>query len=222
MTNEQDEVSIAIEQIEQRIQPLELIKTAFSSISVLLLICTGVLLNWILAIVFILSCFSTSSWGVLLVGILALVLVFPAAYAYIAYTYGQQVVVFEVYQEVIRPVAANLIASILNKIIKDSPQDSPLDSKQIQKEFDEQSNSLWEAIPDFISNSLGILNTIKDVIILITEQYQQGGEKEVVKNRIISQVFELFDARMEELASPSLSNFFILLIINVGVLFFLF
>lgn len=219
MSTEENEINVAIEKIEQQIKPWALIKKALSSFSVLFLIGSGVLINWILALVFLMGYFSAVSWSMLLFSLVILILVFPAAYAYTAYVYGQLVIVFEVYQEIIRPVAANIIAGILNRIIND---DSPITSEKVQEEFDAETSSLWDKIPDFITNSLGIVTTIKDIIILITEQYQQGGEKEIVKERITQNVFELLDAKMSELTQPSLTNFFIIAAINLAVVFFIF
>lgn len=220
MSKEVEHIDISIEKMDKRFRPFSLIKKALASFSVLLMIGSGILINWILAILFLINYISITSILGILGGLFVLIVVFPVAYCYAAYTYGQSVVLFEVYQEVIRPVVANIIAGILNRVLKDDT--TLISSQKVQDEFEQQSNSLLDKIPNLITNQLELVAAIKDVIVLVTEQYKQGGEKEVVKNRIVNSVFNLLDTKMDELVKPSLVTFFIIGGINLIVAFFIF
>lgn len=222
--NEMEQVNIAFDKLEAaENNPLQIIKAALSRLPALLLISSGMFINWVLAIVFLVQSISVLPFTTILIGLLFLAVLFPLGYCYAAYTYGQQVLLFQVYQELVRPVLGNLIGKVLNKILKDDT--IPTTSENIQQEVQKEAGSFLDKIPAFIKNRLAIFTVINDVIQLATERYKNdpdNSSKEAAKNNIINYVFELLDARMQTIANPSLQTFLIIGGINIVALFFIF
>lgn len=224
MTDEIEQVNIAVEKLEAAEKnPFLILKAALSHLPVLLLIGSGVLLNWVLAVVFLVGNISVAPFTTILISLLFLAVLFPLGYCYAAYSYGQQVVIFQVYQELIRPVLGNLIGRVLNKILKDDTVSTT--NNNIQEEVQKEAGSFLDKIPAFIKNRLAIFTVISDVIQLATERYKNddgNSSKETAKSNIINYVFELLDARMQSIANPSLQTFLIIGGINIVALFFIF
>lgn len=222
MAEDIEQLNLAIDKLEAtESNPLIILKSALSRLPVILLIGSGVFINLVLAVVFLVGNISISSVTTILISLFILVVLFPAGYFYAAYSYGQQAFLYEVYREMIRPVLGNLIARVLNKVLKDDT--TPTTSTNIKEEMEKESGSFLDKIPAFIRDRLAIFTVINDVIKLATERYKDGeGSKELAKNNIVNYVFELLDARMETIANPSLKTFFIIGGINIVALFFIF
>lgn len=222
MDKDTEQVNSAFDKLEAaENNPLLIIKKAFSHLPVILLIGSGIVINWILAVVFLIGHLSVDPLSSILIGLLFLVLLFPGAYLFAAYSYGQHALITEIYQEIVRPVLGNFIAKVLNQILKDDS--TPMTSTNVQEAFEKESGSFLDKIPAFIKNRLAIFTVIKDVIKLATERYKTGTEgKEIAKSNIVNYIFELLDAKMGELAGASLKTFFIVGGINIVALFFIF
>lgn len=218
----ENNVDTTIEQLQKQTSAFALIKKAFSSFSVLLLIGSGIVINWILALIFLFGYFSATSFGIFLLCLFTLAVIFPIAYFLAAQIYGKAVIVSEIYKEAVRPIIAATITKVLNKIVKDDNNSEPLSEDKIKEEFEQESGSFLDKIPDFISSRLELVATIKDIIALIIKQSKEGGDKEVLKKKISTNVFNMLDAKMEEIAQPSLTIFFIIGGINLVVALFIF
>lgn len=207
---------LAIEQLNAiGTNPIIIIKKALSHLPVLLLMGAGVFVNWILAFVFLISHYSTTSFFSIAVSLIFLAILFPVAYLFAGRAYGQSVIIYEAYQAIIKPLLGNLIAQVINKVLKNK---ATATSEEVQEEFEKESSSILDKIPNFIKSRLMIFSIISDVIKIATEQYKNGNGSAVAKEKII----EFIDVQMGELASPSLNFFFKILIGNIIVLAFLF
>lgn len=208
---------LAVEQLDAiQNNPMIIIKKALSHLPVLLLIGAGVFINWILAIVFLVSSFSTTTFFWIAVSLLFLIIIFPVAYLFAGRVYGQAVLIYEAYQAIIKPVLANLLTKVINKVLRN--RGTTATSAQVEEEFKKESSSILDKIPDFIKNRLTLFVVIEDVIKIATNQYKDGSGKEVTRDRII----DFLDAKMGELASPSLGLFFKILLGNIIIVAFLF
>jgi hypothetical protein len=207
---------LAIEQLDAiGNNPIVIIKKALSHLPVLLLMGAGVFLNWILALVFLIYCYSTTTFFWIAISLVLLIILFPAAYLFAGRIYGQTVIIYEAYQAIIKPILGNLIAKVINKVLKNK---ATATSEEVEEEFKKESSSILDRIPDFIKSRLMIFSIISDVIKIATEQYKNGNGSAVAKEKIT----EFIDIQMGELASPSLNLFFKILIGNIIVLAFLF
>jgi hypothetical protein len=221
MSDDIEQLNIAVEKLEAaENNPMLIFKAAFSHLPVILLIGSGIALNWILALVFFVGNITVMPFTTILISLLILVILFPAGYFYAVYTYGQQAFVYETYKEILRPVLGNLIAKVLNKLLGDDS--TTISSTNIQEEIKKESGSFLDKIPAFIKDRLAIFTVINDITQLASERYQNGGSKETAKGNIVTYIFELLDARMGTIANPSLKTFFIIGGINILAVFFIF
>lgn len=212
MSDDIEQLNVALEDLEAaENNPMMILKAAFSRLPVILLIGSGIILNWLLALVFLVGNITTAPFVTILITLVILVAVFPACYFYAAYMYGQEAVVYDVYSKMIRPILGNLIARILNKVLKDGATTT---DASIEEEIKKEGGSFLDKIPEFIKSRLTIFTVINDVIKLATQHHKNGGSKETAKNNIVAYVFELLDARMETIANPSLKPFFIIAGLN--------
>ncbi|MBL4651070.1 MAG: hypothetical protein JKY03_15180 [Aureispira sp.] len=207
---------LAIEQLDAiQNNPIVIIKKALSHLPVLLLMGAGILITWVLAVVFLISCYSTTTFFWIAISLVLLIILFPGAYLFAGRTYGQSVIIYEAYQAIIKPILGSLIAKVLNKVLKNK---ATATSEQVQEEFEKESGSILDKIPNFIKSRLMIFSIISDVIKIATEQYKNGNGTAVAKEKII----EFIDVQMGELANPSFRFFFKILIGNIIILAFVF
>lgn len=212
-----------IEQLKSFNSPLKLIKKALSSFFIVLMIGAGFVVNWILAVIYLISCFSSTSWLWLLIGLALMFVVFPVVYLFLAYSYGQSVLIWETYKEVLRPLIGKLFSGILDTFLVDNPKEnSSVDESKIVKEVEERQRHFLEQLPDFIRAYFQIFFNSKDIIKIVKEQRQSGKEKEAVKQKAMQHFFEGLDLQLSELMEPSLIPFYIVGAINIVVLYFIF
>lgn len=217
MAEELDQLDVTIENLEAAEKnPMMILKVAFSRLPVILLIGSGVILNWILALVFLFGNITVAPFTTILINLLFLVVLFPAAYFYAAYRYGQEAFIYEVYKEMLRPILGNLIARVLNQILNDD--NKTVSNSNIETEVKKESGSFLDKIPAFIKNRLAIFKVVNDVTKLAAERYQDGSSREIAKSNIVTYIFELMDAQMETIANPSLKTFFVIAAINIVAL----
>lgn len=221
MSDEVEQFHLATDQLlKAENNPMLIFKAAFSRLPVILLIGSGIVINWVLALVFLAGSITVLPFKTILICLLILAILFPAGYFFAAYRYGQQAFFYELYAEMVRPILGNLISRVLNKILKD--ETTATTSANIEAEVKKEGGSFLDKIPEFIKNRLTIFTVISDVIKLATDRYQNGDSKETAKDNISDYVFKLLDARMEIFANPSLKTFFIIAGINIITLGFIF
>lgn len=212
-----------IEQLKAFSSPWKLIKKAFSSFFIVLMIGAGFVVNWILALVFLFGYFNGTSWLWLLVGLALMILVFPALYLFFAYSYGQSVLFWEAYKEGIRPIAAKVFSKTLDRFLVDNPDEAgTVNESTIVKEVEERKKHFLERLPDFIRAYFQIFFTSGDIIKIVKGQRQSGEAKDVVKKKAMTSFFESLDLQISELMEPSLIPFYIVGAVNIGTLYFLF
>jgi len=213
----------AVQKLDKFSSPWALVKKAFSSLMLVALIGLGLLVNWVLAIVFAIGWFSVTSWLWLIIGVLLFLAVFPIAYFFCAYWYGQALLFWEAYREVIRPFTAKIFSAVLDKSLKEKPLDEEgeLKESKIVKELEERSKHLVERLPDFIRAYFQLFITSKDVANIIKKQRQAGSEKAAVKKKAMDSMFEALDLQMAELMEPSLIPFGVVLVTNIATVYFL-
>lgn len=201
--------------------PFALIKKALSSVAIVAMIGAGLVINWIVALVFLFSAFSSSTWLGFFGGLALFILVFPALYLFFAYSYGQSIMAWEAYQQVIRPLLARAMSGILDKTLKLEGNEE-ISERDLVAEIDNRKKHLLERLPDFMRAYVQLFFTGKDIFKLVKEQRHSGGDKERIKQNILTRFFDAFDLQVSELAEPSLIPFLITGVINIVVIYFLF
>lgn len=224
MANTNEDVLIdEIEQLDKFSSPVQLIKKAFSSFFVVLMIGAGFLINWVSALVFLFSAFSSSSWLGYIFGLILMIAIFPAIYLYFAYSYGRSVLFWEAYKEGIRPLAAKIFGKTLDKFLVENPEEAgAVNENKITEEVEERKKHFLEKLPDFIRAYFQIFFTSGDIIKVVKAQRQTGADKAVVKQKATQDFFESLDLQMSELMEPSLIPFYIVGAINLVAFYFLF
>lgn len=224
MSNTNEELLIdEIEQLDKFSSPIQLIKKAFSSFFVVLMIGAGFIINWISALVFLLGYFSSTTWLWYILGLILMIAVFPAIYLYFAYSYGRSVVFWQAYKEGIRPLAAKIFGKTLDKFLVDNPEEAgAVNENKITQEVEERKKHFLEKLPDFIRAYFQIFFTSGDVLKIVKAQRQSGADKEVVKQKAMHNFFESLDLQMSELMEPSLIPFYIVGAANLLCFYFLF
>lgn len=204
-----------INQLKAFNSPWGLIKKALSSIAIILLIGSGLVINWILAVIYAIGWFSGTGWVWYLLSLVALLLVFPAAYLVSAYWYGQTLLFWEAYREIVRPATARIFSGTLDKMLVKSEQNEEMTESEIVAELENRSKHLVEKLPDFIRAYFQVFITGKDVVKLIKKQRAAGVDKEAVKNKAMLSMFEALDLQLSELVEPSMIPFYIVGGVNV-------
>jgi len=224
MSNTNEELLIdEIEQLDKFSSPIQLIKKAFSSFFVVLMIGAGFIINWISALVFLLGYFSSTTWFWYILGLILMIAIFPAIYLYFAYSYGRSVVFWQAYKEGIRPLAAKIFGKTLDKFLVDNPENAgAVNENKITQEVEERKKHFLEKLPDFIRAYFQIFFTSGDVLKIVKAQRQSGADKEVVKQKAMHNFFESLDLQMSELMEPSLIPFYIVGAANLLSFYFLF
>lgn len=211
-----------INQLKAFNSPWGLVKKALSSIGILLLIISGLVINWILAIIYIFGWFSGTGWLAYLLSIVALIVIFPAGYFLSAYWYGQTLLFWEAYREIIRPAAARIFSGTLDQVLVQTADKEELTESEIVAELENRSKHFVEKLPDFIRAYFQVFITGKDVVKLIQKQRAAGKDSEAVKNKAMLSMFEALDLQLSELVEPSMIPFYIVGAINVICWWFMF
>lgn len=223
MAEEITNVDASIKKLQSFNSPWSLIKKAFSSILILLLIGSGLLINWILGGIYIFGWFSGTGWFMYIFAIIMMLVAFPLAYFFSAYWYGQSLLFWELYREVIRPLAAKIFSNTLDKILKEEKESGKEKTEsEIIAELDKRSKHIVEKLPDFIRAYFQVFITGKDIVKIIIKQRATGSEKEAVKNKAMISMFEALDLQMAELLEPSMLYFYIVGAVNIVTLYFIF
>lgn len=219
MANDIDEIA----KLKSFNSPFKLIRKALSSFFIVSMIGLGFFVNWILALVFLITCFSTSSWWLLLIGLGLMIVVFPVVYLFLAYSYGQSILFWEVYKEGLRPLIAKFFSGLLDTFLSnEAKEDFAIDENRIVKEIEERQKNFLERLPDFIRAYFQLFFNSKDIIKIVKEQRRLGTEKEAVKQKAMKHFFEGLDLQLSELMEPSLIPFYIVGAINCLVFYFIF
>lgn len=212
-----------LDKLEQFNSPGQLLKKAFSSAFIVLLIGAGFIVNAILALIFAFKSIGAIVWWQYLATIILLLAVFPAIYIFFAISYARSLVIWEAYREVLRPLAAKLFGKSLDRYLVDNPnQAPPVDEKSIVSAIEERQKNILEKLPDFLRAYIQIFFTAKDVVTIVRAQRASGGEKEAVKRKAMDSLFESIDLQISELAEPSLIPFSVVALVNIAVVYFLF
>lgn len=212
-----------LEQLKSFSSPFKLIKKALSSFFVVLMIGAGLVINWIMTLVYLFGYSSDDSWLWFFLNLILFIAVFPAVYLFFAYSYGQSVLIWEAYKEGIRPLAAKLFSSTLDRYLTDNPANAQeIDEEQLEKEVESEQKGFLDKLPDFIKAYVQIFFSSKDVLKIIREQRKNGTSKEVAKQKAMKGFFEGLDIQMSELMEPSLIPFYIVGAINLACFYFLF
>lgn len=212
-----------LEQLDKFSSPIQLIKKALSSFFVVVMIGAGFVINWIAALVFLFGSFSSTSWLWYILGLVLMLVIFPAVYVYFAYSYGRSVAFWQAYKEGIRPLAAKVFGKTLDKFLVENPEEAgAVNENKIAQEVEERKKHFLEKLPDFIRAYFQIFFTSGDVLKIVKEQRKSGADKAVVKQKAMQSFFESLDLQMAELMEPSLIPFYIVGAVNLVCFYFLF
>lgn len=212
-----------VQQLRSFKNPWQLLKKALSSVLILLMIASGFLINWVLAVVYAIGHFSGTGWGWYLLSLVAMLTIFPAGYLLAAYWYGQGLLFWEAYREVIRPTAAKIFAGTLDKMLVQAElEGEEATESEIVAELENRSKHFVEKLPDFIRAYFQVFITGKDVVQLIKKQRAAGADKEAVKNKAMLSMFEALDLQIAEIIEPSFVPFGIVAGTNLLTLYFIF
>lgn len=211
-----------LDQLEKFSSPMQILKKAFSSFLVVLLIGAGFVVNAILALIFAFGSFGAVALWQYISAIILFLLVFPAIYIFFAMSYAKSVVIWEAYREIIRPMVAKLFGKSLDVYLVDNPdQAPPVDEKSIVTAIENRKKNILERLPDFLRAYVQVFFSAKDVITIVRAQRSSGGEKEEVKRKAMDSLFQSIDLQISELAEPSLIPFGIVAVINIIAAYFL-
>ena len=211
-----------LDQLTALPSPIYLIRKALSSVGIVLLIGSGVLLNWIIALIFAVSALGSVVWWQYLGALLLLLAGFPALYLFFAWSYGQSVVVWEAYREILRPFLAKGFGKMLDLYLVDDPKNAPpVEESRIVAEVEQRKKHFLERLPDFLRAYVQLFFTAGDVLTIVRAQRQSGQEKQQVKEKSMKSFFESLDLQVSELAEPSYIPALILAAVNLGLIYWL-
>lgn len=204
--------------------PLYLLKQALSSIGVMLAIGSGLLLNWGMALVFLISGLGSVIWWQYLLGLVAFIALFPGLYVFFAIDYGKNIVFWQAYRQIIRPFFGRSFSFLLDRFLVDNPKatDNPVEENNIVAAVEKRKKHFLEKLPDFMRAYVQIFFTSGDIIKIVRTQRQSGEEKEAVKQKSMISFFESLDLQVSELLEPSYIPPLIIAVINLGVAYWLF
>lgn len=205
-----------MEELQSFGSPIKIIKKALSSVFIMAMIAGGLLVNWGYLLFYLFTCFSSTTWLWLIAGVLLFGGIFPVVYLFLAYSYGQGVLIWELYKEGARPLIAKLFSGVLDQFLVENPNDkTAIDESKIVKEVEERQKHFLEKMPDFVRAYFQLFFTSKDILKIVQEQRQSGAEKEAVKQKSMQSFFEALDLQMSELLEPSLYPFYIVGAVNL-------
>lgn len=218
-----------LNQLEKYNSPMAIFKKALSSFKIVLLIILGVLANWILAFIFVVS--GAGGNGVLgaVLPLVLFIVAFPAIYLILAFLYGKGLVVWEAYNSAIKPLIGRIFGSIFNRFVSGESTGSGRNSLQEQQQIKEEEDALLDAemeektkglmdkLPEFISSRLHLVTTIKEIVQNIKLQKRSGLAADQIKSKAMSMLFEALDRQLDGIVSPpSALPFYIALGINLA------
>lgn len=204
-------------------RPGYLLRKAFSSVGVVLLIASGLLFNWIAAVVFAIRALGDVVWWQYLGGLAFFIALFPMLYIFIALNYGRSLVTWEAYREIIRPFIAKTFSKTLDKFLVTAPGEAPpVEENKIVKEVEERQKHFLEKLPDFLRAYVQLFFTGKDIIKIVRAQRASGQEKAQVKEKAMHSFFESLDLQISELFEPSYIPAILVAIANLALVYFLF
>jgi hypothetical protein len=219
-----DNIQEELDRLDKFNSPMAIIKKAFSSFGVILLIGGGMVFSFILGVVYLLG------WGAivptvwLLGGLVLLMLVFPAAYLFAAFTFGRALIFWEAYQEAVKPMVAKIVASIFNQFFPDGKThtEDTVTDELLNQELEQQSSRLTDKLPDFISSRLELLSTFKAIIHTMRLQKRSGVANEQIKSKAMAKLFAALDEQLSGVVSaPSILPIGGLVLVNIGFFIFL-
>ncbi len=206
--------------------PLFVIKKAFSSFSVVLVTASGVLLSFLLGLIYLVGWFNTVSLNWLLIGLVLLMLVFPVGFGVMAYYYGRNVILGLCYEEIIRPLFARFIPHIFDKLLngkgENEAENDSIAENILKEDIEGLEEDIKNRIPGFLHSYLGFFSIGKDVYTVIQQNRKNGKVDESLKRKVTEQVFDRLDEQMAaNLPKPSIRNSIIMMIVNILVFLFL-
>lgn len=213
-----------LNQLEKFNSPLAIIKKAFSSFGVILMIGGGIMFSWILGIVYLMGWATTVSAIWLLVGLGLLMVAFPALYFFLAFSYGRAIIFWEAYQNAVKPMVAKIVAGIFNRFFPDGKSNTgkTVTEEVLDQELKEKSKSLTDQLPDFISSRLELITTFKSIIHTMRLQKRSGVANEQIKSKAMAQLFAALDDQLSGIVSaPSLMPVGVTILVNIGLFIFL-
>ena len=218
------QMDASFSEMESMFKPWTLVKRAFSSFSVVFLIGGGVLINWILAAIFLFGSFSSTSFTSLLIGLLILGIAFPALYWFCALWYGRGLVFWEAYQSMAKPLAAMIVGSAFERFLPDDNENQRQDIEEglLSKHLEEKGQGLMDRLPSFISSKLEIVSAITNITKLIREENNKGTQREEIKDKATTSLFNALDSQLSGVVSePSLMPVFVVALVNIGAFIYL-
>ena len=212
----------SLQDMDSLFSPWNLFKKALSSFMVVFLIGGGILVNWILAAIFLLTSFSTASFISLGIGLLVFFVGFPALYFFTATLYGRALLFWEAYQEIVKPLATKIVESIFERLLPETTEVKDVEENVLAKELEEKGQGLIDRLPTFISSKLEIVSAVSNIISLIREERSKGTQKAVIKEKATRSFFDALDSQLSGLISePSLLPVFGIAIVNIGAFIYL-
>ncbi len=204
--------------------PIYLLKKALSSIGIMLAIGAGLLLNWGMALVFLISGLGSVIWWQYLLGLVFFIALFPGLYVFFAVDYGKNVVFWEAYRQIIRPFLGKSFGFVLDRFLIENPEAAtkPIEENRIVAAVEQRKKHFLEKLPDFMRAYVQIFFTSGDIIHIVRAQRQSGEEKEAVKKKSMVSFFESLDLQVAELLEPSFIPALIVAVVNIGVAYWLF
>lgn len=204
-------------------RPGYLLRKALSSVGVILLIGSGLIFNWIMALVFLIGGLGSVVWWQYLLGLVGFVALFPVLYVFFALNYGRSIVAWEAYREIIRPFIAKAFAKLLDKFLVERPETAePIQESRIVAEVEQRKKHFLEKLPDFLRAYVQLFFTGGDIVKIVRTQRQSGEEKQQVKEKSMHSFFESLDLQVSELMEPSYIPAIILAVVNLLFAYWLF
>lgn len=202
-------------------QPMYLLKQGLSSLGTILLIGSGFLVNWILAIA-LLWVGVSASWKYP-IGLATFFVIFPLVYIGFAIYYGRGLVAWQAYQQIIRPTLAKVFAMLLDRFLgKNTEETSPMSEEEMVALVEEHKNQFLQKLPSFLQPYIKPFFIVNDIIAVVRAQQTSGQGKEIVKAKAVTTLMESLDARAAAHIEPSYRPAFIIMGINLIAVFWLF
>lgn len=210
-----------LEDLKKFEQPMYLLKQGLSSLGTILLIGSGFLVNWILAIA--LLWVGVSVWWKYPVGLAAFLVIFPLVYIGFAIYYGRRLVILQIYQQILRPALAKIFMMLLDRFLgKDTEETPSMSEEEMIALTENYKNQFLQKLPDFLKSYVKPFFVVSDIIAVVHAQRTSGQGKEIVKTKAVATLMEPLDARIATHVAPSYRPAFIIIGINLIAVFWLF
>lgn len=216
-TTIEDEVD-ALDRLEN---PMYLLRQGLSSIGTILLIGSGFLVNWLLAIALLFA--GVSIWWKYPVGLGVFILIFPVVYIGFAIYYGRGLVAWQAYQQIIRPGITKIFLMLLDRFLgTPSEETAPMSEEEMAALVEEHKNQLLQKLPSFIQSYIKPFSMVSDIIAVVRVQRASGQGKEIAKAKAVTSLMESLDAQAAAQIKPSYRPAFIIIGFNLLAVFWLF